>query len=132
MFKVIINNPNTSQSPWAASFTTEIEAQNWLSEQIGLPWRKPERQIPSGEVNENGEPILITLPQEFTSEIINLSLDPVWVEQDISQKREKEYPSINQVVEALIEAIAENRPAKLNQIQALRQAVKNKYPKGGN
>ena len=131
MFKVNISNTSQNLS-WSAQFPTELAAQEWLQKQIGKPHRLPERQVPSDEVNENGEPILITLPQEFTSEIINLSLDPAWVEQDISQKREKEYPSINQVVEALIEAIAENRPAKLNQIQALRQAVKNKYPKGGN
>ena len=36
--------------------------------------------------------------------------------------------SIKEVVEALIEAIAENKPQKLNQIQAQRQAIKNKYP----
>ena len=131
MFKINISNAAQNLS-WSAQFTTELEAQEWLAKQIGKPHRLPERQVPSGEVNENGEPILITLPQEFTSEIINLSLDPAWVDQDISQKREKEYPAINLVVEALIEAIAENRPAKLNQIQALRQAVKNKYPKGGN
>ena len=61
-------------------------------------------------------------------ELVDLKQDPEWVEKDIQQKREKEYPSINEVVEALIEAIAENKPQKLNQIQAQRQAIKNKYP----
>ncbi len=60
---------------------------------------------------------------------IDLKQDTAWVEQDAQKKREKEYPSINQVMEALIEAVAENRPQKLNQIQALRQAIKDKYPK---
>ena len=58
----------------------------------------------------------------------DLNQDTDWIKKDAQRKREKEYPSINQVVEALIEHIKENRPEKLNEIHALRMNVKSKYP----
>jgi hypothetical protein len=62
-------------------------------------------------------------------EIVNLSLDPEWVEKDIQEKRRKEYPGELEVIEALREAVAENRPEKLQEIQAKIEAIKIKYPK---
>lgn len=79
MFKVTITNEQCPQSPWSASFSTEIEAQNWLNSQIGKPWRLPERQVPTYDENgepildENGEPVMETLPAEFTSEIVDIT-----------------------------------------------------------
>jgi carbamate kinase len=61
----------------------------------------------------------------------NLSIDPEWLEAQTIENRKKEYPSIDSVVEALIEHIAEGRSQKLQEIQAQREAVKIKYPKQG-
>lgn len=60
---------------------------------------------------------------------VDLTQDPVWVLEQVQKNRAKEYPSIAEVVEALIEAVAENRHEKINLLQAKREAVKNKYPK---
>ena len=107
MFKVNISNSSKNLS-WSAKFPTEVEANEWLQKQIGKPHR---------------------LPVESAYEIINLSLDPEWVEKDIQEKRRKEYPGELEVIEALREAVAENRPQKLQEIQAKIEAIKIKYPK---
>jgi hypothetical protein len=60
---------------------------------------------------------------------LDLRNDADWVDKNIKEKRKKEFPSVEDMVEALVEAVAENKPQKLNQLQTLRQAVKNKYPK---
>lgn len=64
----------------------------------------------------------------YDYEIVDLSLDVEWVREDIRKKRAKEYPKINDLVEAIVEHIKENRPEKLNQLQAERIAIKAKYP----
>lgn len=78
MFKVNISNSSQNLS-WSGSFLTEIEAQAWLSQQIGKPHRLPERDVPTYDENgqpildENGDSVLETLPAEFTSEIIDIT-----------------------------------------------------------
>jgi hypothetical protein len=55
------------------------------------------------------------------------------VEPDTStyaDKRKAEYPSIDELVVALWEGVVEERMASVTQLEALRQAVKLKYPKG--
>ena len=78
MFKVNISNASQNLS-WSASFPTELEAQEWLAKQIGKPHRLPERDVPTYDenglpiLNENNEPVMETLPAEFTSEIVDIS-----------------------------------------------------------
>jgi len=55
------------------------------------------------------------------------------VEPDVrtyDQKRKAEYPSIDELIVALWEGVVEERMASVTQLEALRQAVKLKYPKG--
>lgn len=44
--------------------------------------------------------------------------------------RAKEYPSTDELIVALWELIVEKRPETANELQAKREAVKQKYPKG--
>jgi hypothetical protein len=133
MFKVNIVNPSQNLS-WGASFSTELEAQEWLAQQIGKPHRLPERQVPLYDGNglplldQNNEPVMGALPAEFTSEIVDLSLDANYVNEEIREKRKREYPSVESVIEALMEEV-EGRPEKLTEILMDRAEIKLKYPK---
>jgi hypothetical protein len=46
-----------------------------------------------------------------------------------SEKRQSEYPSIDELVVALWEGVVEERMASVTALEGLRQAVKTKYPK---
>ena len=46
-----------------------------------------------------------------------------------SWKRQKEYPSINELIVALWENVIEERAASVIELEAKRQDVKTKYPK---
>lgn len=48
---------------------------------------------------------------------------------DYARKRAAEYPRIDQLIVALWESSVEGRPASAAELQALREAVKQKYPK---
>ena len=120
MFKVSISNP-TENKAWEAKFETQELAQEWLSKQIGKPNRLPERVIK----NEAGEEV--TLPAEFTSEIVDLSLDVEYVKDEVRAKRKKEYPSLEEMVEALLDD-KEGKPQKLVKILKQRDDADKKYP----
>lgn len=45
--------------------------------------------------------------------------------------RQQEYPSTNEMLVALWESLVENRPQAIQELQAKRQAVKEKFPKPG-
>jgi len=120
MFKVSILN-STENKSWEAKFETLQEANEWLAKQIGKPNRLPERVIK----NEAGEEV--TLPAEFTSEIIDLSLDVEYVKDEARAKRRKEYPSLEEMVEALLDD-KEGKPQKLVKILKQRDDADKKYP----
>ena len=46
-----------------------------------------------------------------------------------AEKRQAEYPSINELIVALWEGVVEERMASVTALEGLRQAVKTKYPK---
>jgi len=46
-----------------------------------------------------------------------------------AEKRQAEYPSIDELVVALWEGVVEERMASVTALEGLRQAVKTKYPK---
>lgn len=47
-----------------------------------------------------------------------------------AEKRQAEYPSIDELVVAMWEAVVEERMASVTALEGLRQTVKTKYPKG--
>ena len=50
--------------------------------------------------------------------------------QEYARNRKAEYPSLDDLIVALWEGVVEERMASVTQLEALRQAVKLKYPKG--
>lgn len=72
MYKVLLKNVEKNLE-WSATFESLDSAQEWLSSQIGKPHRLPEREVSTGEKDENDQPIMQLLPAEFTSEIIDIS-----------------------------------------------------------
>jgi hypothetical protein len=132
MLKVNISNASKNLS-WGGQFETELEAQQWLSKQIGKPNRLPERQVPKydekGEpaLDENGEQIIEIVPAEFVVEIVDLSKDFEYTKKEIQEKRKNEYPDLYEVVEALLEEL-EGRPEKITELMMKRNEIKDKYP----
>ena len=49
--------------------------------------------------------------------------------QEYARNRKAEYPSLDDLIVALWEGVVEERMASVTQLEALRQAVKTKYPK---
>ena len=49
--------------------------------------------------------------------------------QAYARNRQAEYPSLDDLIVALWEGVVEERMASVTQLEALRQAVKTKYPK---
>lgn len=54
-----------------------------------------------------------------------------WQADQWRRDREAEYPTISQLAVALWEASVEGRPATADELQQLRLAIKQKYPKPG-
>lgn len=108
MFNIKIKNKITNKEYEKNGNGKEV--QDFLYEIAGLP-------------NENG---IHDSNFEFS---INKVITVDDLNDEIQMKRRVAYPTIDQVVEALIEVIAEGRNTKLNEIQALRNEVKLKYPK---
>ena len=52
-----------------------------------------------------------------------------WDAQAYSRNRQAEYPSLDDLIVALWEGVVEERMASVTALEALRQAVKTKYPK---
>jgi hypothetical protein len=73
----------------------------------------------TGEIKP--EDFAYAIEKEIKDETVLLSL--------CYYRRKKEYPTIQDCIEALVESAAENRPEKLAALQAVREAVKAKYPK---
>ena len=49
--------------------------------------------------------------------------------QEYARNRQAEYPSIDELIVALWEGVVEERMASVTELEGLRQAVKDKYPK---
>ena len=67
-----------------------------------------------------------------TDAAIEAELIRITAEYDAAEyrrKRAEEYPSLDTLLVALWEATIENRPATADELQAVREAVKQKYPK---
>ena len=68
-------------------------------------------------------------PSEAEIEAERLRLHALWEAQDYARKRAEEYPGLDQLIVALWEAQIEGRATTAQEIQALREAIKQKYPK---
>lgn len=101
MFEVKIKNLQ-GEIGWQANFKTIEEAQLWASRQA----QKPQR----------AEVLIKDLEQ-----------DPEWVKKDIENKRKSEFPSLEEMIEALVEE-AEGNPEKLTELLMVREEIRNKYP----
>lgn len=64
---------------------------------------------------------------EIRAELARLTAE--YDAQDYARKRQAEYPRIDQLIVALWESSVEGRPASAAELQALREAIKQKYPK---
>jgi hypothetical protein len=86
----------------------------WVgSEYSGLVWHSPD----------------IAQPSEAEIDAERARLHALWEAQDYARKRAEEYPGLDQLIVALWEAQIEGRATTAQDLQSLREAVKNKYPK---
>lgn len=70
--------------------------------------------------------------QQPSDDAIATELARLEAEQDATQyqrNRKAEYPSLDELIVALWESVVEERLAPAIELQAKRQAIKNKYPK---
>lgn len=109
MFKIVIKNKTTNEVMERQSNTGK-EIQDFLYSTVGQP-------------DENGNH-----DSNYKFEISEI-LSTEQLNEEIRHKRRMEYPKIDEVVESLVELLIEGRPEKSNEIQTLRVAIKNKYPK---
>ena len=68
-------------------------------------------------------------PSEAEIEAAHAEWQAEFDAQEYARDRAAEYPSINELVVALWEGVVEERMASVTQLEALRQAVKARYPK---
>ena len=77
--------------------------------------------------NING--VLIDLTDDEINKIVEKLNTPEVDERPYNEKRQAEYPSIDELIVALWEGVVEERMASVTALEADRQAVKTKYPK---
>lgn len=71
----------------------------------------------------------IARPTDAEVEAELARLIAAWDAAEYKRKRAEEYPALDALLVALWEATIENRPATADELQAIREAVKAKYPK---
>ena len=64
---------------------------------------------------------------EIEAELVRLIAE--WDAAEYKRKRAEEYPALDALLVALWESTVEGRPATADELQAIREAVKAKYPK---
>jgi len=69
-------------------------------------------------------------PTESEIEAAHVEWKAKWDAQEYARNRQAEYPSINDLIVALWENVVEERASAVVSLEAKRQAVKTKYPKG--
>lgn len=73
------------------------------------------------------------IPQPSEADVIaeQARLQVEWDAAEYQRKRAEEYPSLDAILVALWEASIEGRPESATELESLRQAIKQKYPKPG-
>lgn len=71
------------------------------------------------------------IPQPTDAEIVAKlgQLQQEWADAEYKRQRAEEYPGIDALIVALWEQTIEGRPATAADLQAIREAIKQKYPK---
>jgi len=69
-------------------------------------------------------------PTEAEIEVAHAEWQAEYDAQEYARNRQAEYPSINDLIVALWENVVEERASAVVSLEAKRQAVKTKYPKG--
>lgn len=153
MKKIIVKN-NITQQVYQMSqedFSSEEKLLEKRDKLIEInAWGKPERWLTLEQMEEYEKSITpidqrlieyqpapgelidtieYLLPADYTIEIIDLPQSYDWQLQECYRKRKAEYPTIEELAEALMEKFGENRPEKFEQLQAKRLATKSKFPK---
>lgn len=80
----------------------------------------------TGAIDAHGNPVVID-QEAYNAEVSRLEAE--YAANQYQRDRAAEYPSINELVVALWEGVVEERMASVTKLEALRQAVKTKYPK---
>ena len=68
-------------------------------------------------------------PSEAEIEAAHAEWQAEYDSQEYARNRQAEYPSLDDLIVALWEGVVEERMASVTQLEAVRQAVKTKYPK---
>ena len=68
-------------------------------------------------------------PSEAEIETAHAEWQAEYDSQEYARNRQAEYPSINELIVALWENVVEERASAVVSLEAVRQAVKTKYPK---
>ena len=92
---------------------------------------------PNAKVSVNAEDLDQIIWRAGTAEISKADIQAKMAElqtaydaQEYARNRQAEYPSINDLIVALWENVVEERASAVVSLEAKRQAVKTKYPKG--
>jgi hypothetical protein len=93
---------------------------SWMTNATPSTLTSNELTIPANDLVESDIPT----PQLRSEWKIQREADDTYAD-----KRRIEYPSINDLIVALWEGVVEERMASVTALEALRQAVKDKYPK---
>jgi len=79
-----------------------------------------------GAMDANGDPVDLDQAAVDTE---TARLQTEYDAQEYARNRQAEYPSLDDLIVALWEGVVEERMASVTALEALRQAVKTKYPK---
>jgi hypothetical protein len=115
MKKFTIRNQGEIKAQFPAESIDEQEALNAIHKFWGFPERP--------EIGEDGEPTGVMLPADYTIEV-----EDITAQHQLSQiiaSRRAEYPT----AEEFLNAFFDGGQSALDDLQALRLAVKAKYPK---
>ena len=92
---------------------------------------------PNAQVSVNADDLDQITWHDGTAEISKADIQAKMAElqteydaQEYARNRQAEYPSINELIVALWENVVEERASAVVSLEAKRQAVKTKYPKG--
>ena len=120
MKKVIITLKDGS-----VTFTQSSNPTEWIAECVAQnAWGLPERP----ELDETGEPTGVTLPAEYTIEIVDLNEDPEYLLQQCHNKRKAEYPPLGEFADAYVK-LQQGDSSQMDAYVASCLMVKAKYPK---
>jgi hypothetical protein len=131
MIKVEVYNEVTDEH-FEGKFETMGQAEAWINQQSEKDgWGKGRREMKQSEMSEQEKQRVLTKEKIKNRWVCQVKADyiiSIYKDSDYKEKRRQEYPSWDEVMEAIVENM-ELRPEKLEVIKMRREQVKNKYPK---